>query len=107
MRQYPTDYLLWAAISGTLFGAIGIVWLTMEPIAPIDRLASDIAWLAGGCALTGWVAHAIAVVFGVRLSGRSDGGQAADYAEPSIGSPTSPALDAESRAGTDAREPWE
>ena len=79
MRQYPTDYRLWGLISGGLFSPIVGVWLVFESVGRFDRFILDRMYLAVACAAAGWIMHAVAVMCGVRLAGRPDVEQAADY----------------------------
>lgn len=79
MRRYPTDYRLWGLIFGCLFSPAAAAWLLWEPLHNIDRLIADWICFAGACAVVAWVLHAIAVVCGVRLTGRADPAQAEDY----------------------------
>ena len=79
MRQYPTDYRLWGLISGGLFSPIVGVWLVSEGVGRLDRFILDLMYLAVACAAAGWIMHAVAVMCGVRLAGRPDVEQAANY----------------------------
>jgi hypothetical protein len=80
MRRYETDYRLWAMISGGLFGPVLFVWLVFEGVQATLRVAFlDVLAVVIGFAVAGWVLQAVAVVNGVRLSGRTDPPDAPDY----------------------------
>lgn len=79
MRRYPTDHRLWGLISGCLFAPVATVWLLTDGVGRIGWVLQDAMYLAIGCAVVGWVLHAIAVVCGVRLTGGADPAQTADY----------------------------
>jgi hypothetical protein len=81
MRKYPTDYWLWGLVSGGMFALILGVWIFAENLLRdrLDRIMSETLILAGACAIIGWIVHALAVICGVRLSGRPDPEQASDY----------------------------
>ena len=79
MRKYPTDYRLWAVISGGLFLPAGVALVLAEGTGRPVRVLSGLAWLALACAVVGWIFHAVAVMAGVRLPNRADPTQATDY----------------------------
>jgi hypothetical protein len=81
MRRYRTEYRLWALISGSQFAVVGIGILAGEGVrlANVGRLACEAVWFAGLCAVVGWPIHAAAVACGVRLGGRIEPPEAADY----------------------------
>jgi hypothetical protein len=96
MRKYPTDYRLWAILTGVIFGGMWIAVLVHSPDLP-NKLArefgqgtrkafataGDLASVGlvylGIAALVGWVIQAVAVVCGFRRTRRPDPPQAADY----------------------------
>jgi hypothetical protein len=45
----------------------------------LRRIGNDLLYLGIGCAIVGWVAQAVLVMFGVRLTGRPAPAEAADY----------------------------
>ena len=80
MRRYQTDYRLWGLISGCLFAPVVFVWLVFEGIKATLRLVFlDVLAVVIAFAVAGWVLQAVAVVCGVRLSGRTDPPDAPDY----------------------------
>jgi hypothetical protein len=99
MRRYPTDKPLWAICSLAAFLALGFVdpgwgkgdisfwhntktliagrWASpMEGAATVGFLALVLAVPA---VVIGWLAHAVGVMCGVRLSRQRDAQLAADY----------------------------
>jgi hypothetical protein len=101
MRQYRTDYRLWAVVSVPFFVALGFfnptgeagdtsLWFHLRKLASGDHrntgglvvgIVVQALILAVPAAVAGWLAHAVAVLCGVRLSGRADPDQAADYGD--------------------------
>jgi hypothetical protein len=81
MRNVRTDYLLWLAVSGTLFGAFVVIGMMTVDVAPhqLGPYALDLLALAVASAVMGWFVHALAVDCGIRLSRRPPAGHAADY----------------------------
>ena len=79
MRDYPTDYRLWALISGCLFSPLAAISLVVDGVGRIDEFVPHLFGLGIGCGLIGWLLHAAAVMCGVRMTGSADPGQAKDY----------------------------
>jgi hypothetical protein len=81
MKKDRTDYALWGVIAGALFLAFGAAVLTSRAWTPEARLRLPVDAVNVGfwSVVLGWVFHAVAVLFGVRLSRRADRGAMADY----------------------------
>ena len=86
MKKYPPDYVLWFAISGTMFLSILGVWVIMDNLTrdSFRNKENDVLLIAIACAVFGWVAHALAVMCGVLLSGRPSAEHAEDYDDATI-----------------------
>jgi hypothetical protein len=82
MRQYATDYRIWAIVTGLVFIIILMVYLLTENI-PLkqnsSRVVMDLMLLAAVSGIIGWVVQASAVVLGFRIVVRPDRQQEADY----------------------------
>jgi len=102
-RSYRTDYLLWGALAGGVFVALGFA--DLFPIGSMWGRARSLVTGNYGCATgdmvievgfqavllgvpaaaVGWVGHAAAVLCGLRLSGRAAGQAGEPVGPPGLG----------------------
>ena len=66
MREYPTNYYLWAVITAMIFGTAGLA-LLIERVhrGSLRGLENDLILAGLGSAALGWVVQAVGVVCGV------------------------------------------
>jgi hypothetical protein len=79
-RPHKPDPLLWFVVSGCMFLTVAGVWVVTEGVrGALQRVEHAGLPLAVGCAMAGWLVHAVLVMAGVRLSGRPAPAEAVDY----------------------------
>ena len=102
-RRWPTDYRLWALAAGVVFIPLGFMdllagsgkeehslWAYLRLLlagghnnqALVSMLVIQGLFLAIPAAAIGWLVQALAVMCGVRLTGRPDRQMVRDYQEP-------------------------